>query len=380
MSQNQWASYSGQQLTSAYALEADAFGEIAMSPGFDSLISQFNDYDAYLEHLENQSSHRQTVSALLKNNGIIDTAVPSLELAKLFCLAQLAASAELFHSWQIASSKLNCDGMRELIIQTSASIRNIPAIPSETHPDQYSESQRQLLNGINVLQNVDTVRVMQILRLLGLISTTASDIHQVSLGVGNGYRDLFGIHLTPKITRLEDGSGVKFQFETVEKQAAHTVLVDNDPVYKNHFSGLNERESGRVLALNTDADQALKTLDEKQQESELSMRSSVVCLRLDHRMMPDVEQFLKSIASVIDSSADLIMTIGAGNNLLEFEGRLKCFDGLFEYLTQVGLNPVRVLLHGQGSAAEQRSNPNFGQLAYSSYQILYCKLDRSRLI
>ena len=51
MRQNQWALFSGQQLASAYALEADAFGAIAMTPSFNSLISQFNDYDGYLKRL-----------------------------------------------------------------------------------------------------------------------------------------------------------------------------------------------------------------------------------------------------------------------------------------------------------------------------------------
>ncbi len=38
MGQNHWASFSGQQLAFASALEADAFAAIAMTPRFDSLI------------------------------------------------------------------------------------------------------------------------------------------------------------------------------------------------------------------------------------------------------------------------------------------------------------------------------------------------------
>jgi len=75
--QNQWALFSGQQLASAYALEADAFGAIAMTPSFNSLISQFNDYDDYLKGLRNDPAHQQIVGMLSKNNGIIDTAVPT---------------------------------------------------------------------------------------------------------------------------------------------------------------------------------------------------------------------------------------------------------------------------------------------------------------
>jgi hypothetical protein len=110
------------------------------------------------------------------------------------------------------------------------------------------------------------------------------------------------------------------------------------------------------------------------------LRNLVVGLRIDHHMIPDAEKFLRLIGTVIDSNADLIFTIGAGNNVTEFEGRLSCFNKLFAALTRVGLKPVRLLLHGKGSTQEQRSRPNFGQLAYTSYQILYCKLQRDRMV
>lgn len=380
MTQNHWASFSGQQLASAYALEADAFGAIAMSPSFDGLIRQFADYESYLKRLNKDPKHRETVRSLLKNDGIIDTAVPTRELAQLFCLAQIAACSELFEGWKINFSQLNREGVRALVDQASASIRNIPVIPLETRPDQYSEVQRQLLNGINVIQNVDTVRVLQVVKLLGLISTPASEIQQLSLGVGNGYRDLYGIHTVPRISKKQEGTSAILNFDTLEQQAAHTVLVDSDPSYDDHFEALNREQGGRVLALNTEADRAMKTLKDKQQELELSLRNFVVGLRIDHRMIPDAEKFLELIGTVIDSNADLIFTIGAGNNLAEFEGRLNCFDKLFAALTRIGLKPVRLLLHGKGSPQEQRSRPNFGQLAYTSYQVLYCKLQRDRML
>lgn len=380
MRQNQWALFSGQQLASAYALEADAFGAIAMAPSFNNLISQFNDYDDYLKGLRNDPAHQQIVGMLSKNNGIIDTAVPTKELVQLFCQAQIAACSELFNGWKISSSQLNRNELRALVERASAGIINIPQIPVETPVGQYSDSQRQLLSGINVIQNVDTVRVLQILKLLGLISTLAKEHHQLSLGVGNGYRDLFGIHLNPKITMVQEGSSVKLHFETQERQAAHTVLVDNDPIYKDHFEALNQKEEGRVLALNTDAEKSLEVLAKKQEGSDLKQRNLVVCLRIDHHMIPDSKNFIHLIGRVIDSNADLIMTIGAGNNLTEFEGRLQCFDEMSAYLAQIGLKPIRILLHGKGSSAEQRNRPNFGQLAYTSYQILYCSLDRNRII
>lgn len=380
MTQNHWATFSGQQLASACALEADAFAAISMSPSFDSLIRHFENYDSYLKNLKKDSKHREIVRSLLEDDGIIDTAAPTRELAELFCLAQIAACSELFKGWKINLSHLNREGIRALVDQDCLSIRDIPGISPETRPERYSEAQRQLLNGINIIQNVDTVRVLQVVKLLGLISIPANKIQQVSLGVGNGYRDLYGIHSVPCINKMQEGNSAVLNFNTLEKKAAHTVLVDSDPIYWDHFKVLNRKERDRVLALNTEAHQAMNTLKEKQQELGLGLRNLVVGLRIDHHMIPDAEKFLRLIGTVIDSSAELIFTIGAGNNLTEFEGRLNCFDKLFATLIRLGLKPVRLLLHGSGSTQAQRSRPNFGQLAYTSYQILYCKLQRDRMI
>ena len=80
----------------------------------------------------------------------------------------------------------------------------------------------------------------------------------------------------------------------------------------------------------------------------------MACLRIDHRMIPEPERFLELLAGVIAPEADLIMTIGAGHNLTEFEGRLNCFDSLFNLLTDLGHKPVRIILHKGGSLEEKR--------------------------
>ena len=159
MSQNQWATYSGQQLAASFAQEADAFGAIAMSPGFENLLTQYHDYDSFLKTLNNDSNRKRSVDTLLSNNGIIDTAIPTQELAQIFCQAQIAACAELFNGWRINSSQFSREGILALAKQGSEGLVNIPAIPIDIRPDQYSESQRQLLNGVNVIQNIDTVRL-----------------------------------------------------------------------------------------------------------------------------------------------------------------------------------------------------------------------------
>ncbi|MEC8994443.1 MAG: hypothetical protein VX506_02760, partial [Pseudomonadota bacterium] len=60
--------------------------------------------------------------------------------------------------------------MRLLVQQGMVSLRDIPPIPLEIPPDQYSDQQRELLAALNVIQNLDTIRVAQVVRQLGLVS------------------------------------------------------------------------------------------------------------------------------------------------------------------------------------------------------------------
>ena len=378
MTENQWATFSGQQLASAYALEADTLGALAQSAAFGGVVRHFGSYEDYLKSLHSDPVYQSHLDRIISSEGIVDVAVPSKELVLLLCQAQIAACTELFKGWEISGEQLNREGMRLLINKSTEALLDVPNAPPNFPKEQLSSAQRQILSAVNVLQNADTVRVIQITRLLGMLTKPAEDTHQLSIGVGNGYRDLYGIHMVPKVT-VNDLPSKSFVFDTQDKQAAHTVLIDNDPEQGDHFQQLNLRESERVLALNKGADESLKHLRGALNESQLAPRNLVACLRIDHRMIPEPERFFELLAGVIAPEADLIMTIGAGHNLAEFEGRLKCFDSLFNLLADLGHKPVRVILHKGGSSEEKRSAPAFGQLAYTSYQIIYCKLERDRL-
>ena len=87
-----------------------------------------------------------------------------------------------------------------LVEKSAATLIGVPNVPTNIPPEQFTNAQKQILSAVNVLQNADTVRVVQIIKLLGLLPPTAEHIHQLSLGVGNGYRDLYGVHITPKVT------------------------------------------------------------------------------------------------------------------------------------------------------------------------------------
>ncbi len=109
------------------------------------------------------------------------------------------------------------------------------------------------------------------------------------------------------------------------------------------------------------------------------MRNFIVALRIDHLMLPDVEDFLRRLSLIIEQTADFFITIGAGYTTDEFRGRVMKMGEIFHSLREKGLNPIRIILHGGGTFEEQRNNPYFGQLSLSTYEIIYCKLDRHKL-
>ena len=378
MEHNQWAAASGQLVADAYYREADGFGAIATRPIFQRMLLNFTDYDAHLQQLKEDLNHQNKIRNILQAGGTIDTSAPSPELIEIFCASQIAVCCELFKGTSIRGSQMHREGMRQLAQQAARHVIFTPAIPEGTSPANYSNAQKLLLEALNHVGNLDTVRVMQVVKLLGLIGARSDSVRQLSLGAGNGYRDLYGIHAVPKITIQSQASGGSCAFDVVDRVPANTVLIDNDPMLTRHYDRINAEQGGKTLAMNMDADQALELLVGKQQELSLGSRNLVAGLRIDHRMIPDATDFLQRIARVIEQSADLLLTIGAGNNLAEFEGRMHCFDDISQSLEKHGMKPIRIKLHGQGTLQEQRRRPNFGNLEYASYQILYCKLLRKQ--
>ena len=379
MGENQWASASGQLVADAFQREADGFAVIATQPIFRRMLKSFTDYEAHLHQLNKDSIHQKKIRELLQAGATIDTSKPTPTLVEIFCEAQVAVCCELFRGNNISASQMNREGMRLLARQAASKVIDTPAIGEDVSPANYSESQKDLLDELNHVGNLDTLRVMQVARLLGLIAVRPDSVRQLSLGAGNGYRDLYGIHAVPKITIQSLSAGDVFAFNVIDRVTENTVLIDNDPMLARHYAKLNAEQGGRMLAMNMDANRALQELQIKQQELGLGNRNLVAGLRIDHRMIPDAREFIQLISTVIDSSADMLLTIGAGNNLAEFESRIACFDALSKLLKSQGMEPIRIKLHGPGSSNDQRRLLNFGNLAYASYQILYCKLRRKNL-
>ncbi|GIS50801.1 MAG: hypothetical protein Ct9H90mP25_2350 [Gammaproteobacteria bacterium] len=131
MTANKWASFSGQQLASAYALEADTLGALAQSAAFDDVVRYFGSYEDYLKRLHSDPVYHSSLDRIISDQGVVDVAVPSKELVLLFCQAQIAACTELFKGWEIPGDQLNRQGMRSLINKSTEALFKSSECPYE---------------------------------------------------------------------------------------------------------------------------------------------------------------------------------------------------------------------------------------------------------
>jgi len=164
-----------------------------------------------------------------------------------------------------------------------------------------------------------------------------------------------------------------------EKKPADIIITDNDPQREEQYKLLNELRTNNLLALNKDTNEILENLPGIMKQHNMPPRNLVVALRIDHRMIPDAHRFLKLITMSIDSTADIIVTMGSGFNIDDFTGRTRALIELFTSLKDAGLAPVLIKLHGSGSLEQQRNTPSFGLSNITTYEILYCKLKKKKL-
>lgn len=195
---------------------------------------------------------------------------------------------------------------------------------------------------------------------------------QLSLGAASAKKDMRSVHLIPQI-RITTDKVVKFSVS--ECRVKDMVVVDGDPSRESQYRELNGCDGYPVCAINNDACEALKTLPDKLRSRGMGKRNTIIALRIDHRMLPDVAEFFRLLAPSIEDGTDLIITIGAGFDLSEFKGRTAVLRTLYDYLYEAGMGPVLLKLHGNGSLEEQWTTQAFGLKSITTYEILHCKLE-----
>ena len=343
--------------------------EIVQSAGFRNLLPAFLSYKAFLVKGRPRFFTQDLVDQLLQENRLIDATNCITDIRELFLCANIAACCEIFTGWTIPVNDLEITRANEYLTMGLAN--------ASADKASLGRSMAERLN------NGDTVRVIQLLKLLGLLEADIASCHQVSLGASFGNRDCRAMHLEPSIipTGAIAPSEVlpPLRFNAKPVSPGDIVLMDNDPTTKSVYAQLNAEGQGNVNAITVDLYEGLHWLARQVENLELVPRTMVVAFRIEPRAFTDVDQFLSCISKVIAESADLVMTIGSGETTDEFRHRLEVLEEINQRLSENGMKPVRIRCYRGNSPDEQRAKPVFGLSQYASYETLYCRLEKSKL-
>jgi len=352
-----------EDLYQGYEAEIVSLGAIADSKYRDQCFASIARYAEYLSYINNDE-YQKNIRKIFKQNPVIYFGHAPEKFVAATLTAHIAICCELLKDITVPLKFINNN--------------DIPAV-LEIFKNHYGdlEGNNNTRNNLEFkLHSIDAFRSFQILKSLGLITAEPGKFKQLSLGAGSAKKDLRSIHLVPDLT---PGHGESFLFDIKETHAKDIVIIDGDPSRAEEYKKLCEDSSYPIYTINNDAIEALDKLTENLAEKSMQKRNLVVGLRIDHQMIPDVPLFFDKLANCIDDTADFVITIGSGFSIEEFTGRTNVVKGLFDYLQEVGLEPVLIKLHGEGNLEEQWNSPSFGLKSITSFQILYCKLKLKKL-
>jgi hypothetical protein len=352
-----------------YRIEARVLSMIARLEAFTDMIEAFGDYDALLEDRRGAVRERGILDTVTDDQGIISVDTMSPELHEVLCLAHLACCCEMFDGWTFPMAALKQETLADAILEKIES-----GIAGNA----------QFLNRVREkLHSADAMRTMQLVRMLSLIEFDSTTCRQLSLGAGSGFKDIRSIHKKPVITRVSGGNNAPGQdaitLRAPDTRTEHVILVDVDENYADVYEHLNANNEN-ILAFNDDANIVLDSLAKRMAGGKLDYRNFVANIRADHRMVTDVPAFFGKLAKVIEPVADYLVSIGAGSTDEDFAGRLQLMQAVFNHLRDCGLEPVWMKLAQGDTPAEIRSRPSFGYAPITTHEMLYCKLDRARLV
>ncbi|MGB5259877.1 MAG: hypothetical protein WBO34_05065 [Gammaproteobacteria bacterium] len=357
--------------TEGYLYELGVLVKIVKSQAFGTLLPLFSEYEKFVSSGREDLFGADYVQRMFKEKRVIDAADYTTLDVQPFTCANLAACCEIFSGWTIPVGELD-------ITRTDEYLK---LALSHAGSDRRSTGRKLAVR----LNKGDTARVVHLLKLLGLIPVYTHTCDQLSLCASVGERDRHALHQMPNIIRPSSlpSHGLPrpspLQFGVKQYSPRSVVMIDKDPALEAVYKKLNHEEKGRLLAMNTDLNAGLEELSKRIRDRQMAARNLIVSFRLEPDAFSEVELFLKSLGRVIAEKADLILTIGAGDDLGEFRRRLKVLDNFDEGLSVRGMSPVRIKASKGKTARQQQSSPIYGLSQYASYETLYCRLDRSRL-
>jgi hypothetical protein len=354
----------------AYLHHAEGVIAALLSPLALELLDRFRDYPGYQRMMRKRNVGGRSLRMLFGENSDIWMQGTGKSYSDFLFTTHLAACCELMNGMRIPQNNIS----RQAFFDALATLKT-PANSQGT----------MLEDEINVrFHSMDAVRTMQILRYLGLITRNTEHFKQLSLGAGSGIKDIRSLHLIPRIQRLEivNGAGHKEKallFETVIGYVSDVVIADGDKQHAQYYEELRRLPKPKVMTYIEDLSDTLDRLPDELAIHGWEARNLLVMLRIDHRMIQDVRVFFRLVTPLMEDGADLIVTIGSGHSLDEFEGRLRKLDEIASLLEELGMRPVRIRMHKNGSLAEQFHGNLFGISGGVTFEIIHCKLDKAKL-
>lgn len=338
------AQYTFPQIQHAYMIEAELLSKVAQSKNFFEILDKMAVYEDYLKSISG-SDAMQNIGKITKGTNIIDSSHFS-ELKMVFYISHMAACCSLLKNSNFFPTQLY---KKELIPLIKDMIAPLSKVNSNV-----------LLNISHKFHVMDAVRTMQILRNLGLVTTDSRDIEFLGLGAAGGEKELRSLHLNSVINQVsmvnkpqDRKDDFALSFDTVQGRIKNAVVIDADPQQKEAYKRLNSQSDLNIIAINDFTDKALDDLPELMSKKYIGPRNLISAIRFDHRMFPSVNDILRQLQPNIAEEADLILSVGSGQNIQEFEGRVKKMQEFFDSLEALGMEPVLIKLHGKGDLQKQ---------------------------
>jgi len=343
-------------LKKAYYAETDLLAAILASDGFQKCLMRFKDgrldYKSAIKNIEKISRGTRIITATkYVQNDLLSTALH---------MAHLSACAELFNGHSFLEKNLTKKMLRLLVNQ---------------HLEQYRNFSLKELNSLFFkFHTLDAVRTMQVLRRLGLVNIKTKDIRLLGLGVGSGIKELRSLHKIASMKVNKVGNDNCLTFHSIVELYHDVIIFESDPQIRESFKQMAIHPENRLVAINGDSIAGVESLDELLAERNLLPRNFISLLRIDHRMLPDVKRFLRAMLLQVERDADLVITIGQGHTLEQFQARMKKIREIFDILSEVGMKPVLIKLHTDKKLKGGVFQQVFGTREITTFQILHCKL------
>jgi hypothetical protein len=221
----------------------------------------------------------------------------------------------------------------------------------------------------------DTTRCLHILKFLSLIPLNLSNSNLLSIGAASGNKELYATQNTPSLDyKLSPHSGqLLLNFNMKYTHPKHSVLIDSDIFWGEIYKQYNMKYSPFLSAYNNDIYEALEIVARSINDQSIRKRNLITIWRLESELLPDIPSLFSLLKKVIENNTNLIITIGAGNNDDEFNLRKEKLTSIFNYLSDTGMRPIRIIL------SRDRLIPEYGSLRFASYEILYCSINPDKL-